>query len=191
MLRNGNKVVLGTPLSSATRWSISDVLGFTAPQRSPTKEVPLNAAIRRSREMVGFSTPQRITIMGREHEIVEFRTPQHPLTGSNNWGGASPLLSKHIPEESLKTSYLRFNAKEAINDSELEPFPVPPSPIVFEGKRSARRGRGWVFPRMGWRWRSREEKVLGNEEERRKKKKKKKQSGLVPGGRRSRWPQGW
>lgn len=41
-------------------------------------------------------------------EKVEFRTPQHPSLGSNNWGGASPLLARDIPKESLELSYLKL-----------------------------------------------------------------------------------
>lgn len=45
----------------------------------------------------------------RQREVVEFRTPQHPSLGTNNWGGASPLLARDIPKESLDQRYLRLN----------------------------------------------------------------------------------
>ncbi|KAI4301124.1 hypothetical protein L6164_034436 [Bauhinia variegata] len=41
---------------------------------------------------------------------VEFRTPQHPSLGTNNWGGASPLLARNIPKESLESKYARLNS---------------------------------------------------------------------------------
>ncbi|KAK0582010.1 hypothetical protein LWI29_020396 [Acer saccharum] len=47
----------------------------------------------------------------RQREIlVSFRTPQHPSLGTNHWGGASPLLARDIPKESLDQRYLRLNS---------------------------------------------------------------------------------
>ena len=46
----------------------------------------------------------------RRKELVEFRTPQHPSMGTNHWGGASPLLARNIPKESLELRYLRLNS---------------------------------------------------------------------------------
>ncbi|XP_015891366.3 S-norcoclaurine synthase 1 [Ziziphus jujuba] len=46
----------------------------------------------------------------RRSELLEFRTPQHPSLGTNNWGGASPLLARNIPEESLEQIYRRLNS---------------------------------------------------------------------------------
>ncbi|KAK6940682.1 hypothetical protein RJ641_030213 [Dillenia turbinata] len=45
----------------------------------------------------------------RQREPLEFRTPQHPSLGTNNWGGASPLLARDIPKASLEQRYLRLN----------------------------------------------------------------------------------
>ncbi|KAL0458289.1 UNVERIFIED_CONTAM: hypothetical protein Slati_0456100 [Sesamum latifolium] len=45
----------------------------------------------------------------RQRELLEFRTPQHPSLGTNNWGGASPLLARNIPREALDQRYLRLN----------------------------------------------------------------------------------
>ncbi|KAG8370782.1 hypothetical protein BUALT_Bualt13G0019300 [Buddleja alternifolia] len=45
----------------------------------------------------------------RHNELLDFRTPQHPSYGSNNWGGASPMLARNIPKESLDQRYLRLN----------------------------------------------------------------------------------
>ncbi|GMI69307.1 hypothetical protein HRI_000600000 [Hibiscus trionum] len=46
----------------------------------------------------------------RQRELLEFRTPQHPSLGTNNWGGASPLLARDIPKESLELRYSRLNS---------------------------------------------------------------------------------
>ncbi|BAT85522.1 hypothetical protein LR48_Vigan50s009500 [Vigna angularis] len=42
-------------------------------------------------------------------KVQEFRTPQHPSLGGNNWGGASPLLAREVPKESLEQKYSRLN----------------------------------------------------------------------------------
>ncbi|KAH9785466.1 hypothetical protein WN944_016719 [Citrus x changshan-huyou] len=44
-----------------------------------------------------------------QRELVQFRTPQHSSSGTNHWGGASPLLARNIPKESLEQRYLRLN----------------------------------------------------------------------------------
>ncbi|CAJ2644016.1 hypothetical protein L195_g038245 [Trifolium pratense] len=50
------------------------------------------------------------TMKQRQREVMwEFRTPQHPSLGTNNWGGASPLLARNIPEESLEQKYANLN----------------------------------------------------------------------------------
>lgn len=46
----------------------------------------------------------------RQREALNFRTPQHPSLGSKNWGGASPLLARNIPKESLEQKYLRIDS---------------------------------------------------------------------------------
>lgn len=45
--------------------------------------------------------------------MMEFRTPQHPSLSTNNWGGASPLLARNIPKESLEQRYLKLNSIRA------------------------------------------------------------------------------
>lgn len=47
--------------------------------------------------------------MRQREQVLQFRTPQHPCSGTNSWGGASPLLARNIPEESLDQRYLRLN----------------------------------------------------------------------------------
>jgi hypothetical protein len=46
----------------------------------------------------------------RQREALNFRTPQHPSLGSKNWGGASPLLARNIPKESLEQKYFRIDS---------------------------------------------------------------------------------
>lgn len=48
--------------------------------------------------------------MEREEEeeeelLLEFRRPQSPRLGTNKWGGATPLLARNIPKESLQQNY--------------------------------------------------------------------------------------
>lgn len=70
----------------------------------------------------------------RQRELVEFRTPQHPSLGSNNWGGASPLLARDIPKESLEQRYLKLNSirtRDEIFPAEDDDFiylPKTPTP---------------------------------------------------------------
>ncbi|GLT42337.1 hypothetical protein SLA2020_163400 [Shorea laevis] len=45
----------------------------------------------------------------RQREHLEFRTLQHPSLGNNSWGGASPLLARNIPKETLDQRYSRLN----------------------------------------------------------------------------------
>ncbi|MED6192615.1 hypothetical protein PIB30_011684 [Stylosanthes scabra] len=52
--------------------------------------------------------------------ILEFRTPQHPSSSSlginnNNWGGASPLLARNVPKESLEQKYTRLNNTRTVD----------------------------------------------------------------------------
>ncbi|XLR25489.1 hypothetical protein HN51_038717 [Arachis hypogaea] len=56
-------------------------------------------------------------IESEELMIVEFRTPQHPssLGINNNWGGASPLLARNVPKESLEQKYTRLNNTRTVD----------------------------------------------------------------------------
>ncbi|MCD7472039.1 hypothetical protein HAX54_012916 [Datura stramonium] len=47
----------------------------------------------------------------RQMDLLNFRTPQHPSLGTNNWGGASPLLARNVPKESLEQRYARLNVR--------------------------------------------------------------------------------
>ncbi|KAK4801872.1 hypothetical protein SAY86_000075 [Trapa natans] len=42
----------------------------------------------------------------KQKETVVFKASEIPSTGTNNWGGASPLLAGDIPKESLEQKYL-------------------------------------------------------------------------------------
>lgn len=183
--------------------SAMDNFSFKNPQKSPTRiivdyEPPRRSAMtwRGARDLTEFSTPQRVTVMGRERQVIEFRTPQHPIAGTNNWGGASPLLWKNIPKESRETSYLRFNAASALDhdDGNKSRFPARADSRSSMGHATAaaRHGRkggssearkgGMLSMLMRW-WTRREVKVLGGD---------KKKSSWPPGGDHcSRWPQGW
>ncbi|KAI4303723.1 hypothetical protein MLD38_039321 [Melastoma candidum] len=45
--------------------------------------------------------------------MEEFKTPRLPSQGTNRWGGASPLLARHVPQESLDQVYQRVTAVHA------------------------------------------------------------------------------
>lgn len=56
----------------------------------------------------------------RQRDLLEFRTPQHPSLGRNNWGGASPLLARNVPKESLEQRYVRLNTIRTRDEVFLE-----------------------------------------------------------------------
>ncbi|CAN4093546.1 unnamed protein product [Withania somnifera] len=56
----------------------------------------------------------------RQRNLPEFRTPQHPSLGRYNWGGASPLLARNVPKESLEQRYVRLNTIRTRDDVFLE-----------------------------------------------------------------------
>lgn len=64
---------------------------------------------------------------------TEFRTPQQPSTGTNDWGGASPLLAQSIPTESLEQRYLRLNSTQTRD----EIFPTQDDNFLILGGESA------------------------------------------------------
>lgn len=112
--------------------------------------------------------------MTRQREILlEFRTPQHPSIGSNYWGGASPLLARNIPKESLEQRYVRLNAIR-IRDE------VFPAAATAEEVRCTdrRKRRWWFFAKLA---RKKEEVGLGNISRWR----------LPRWDPKHRWPQGW
>lgn len=97
---------------------------------------------------------------------MDFRNHQHPKIGTNNWGGASPLLPWNIATESLETKYLRLinthsSVKEIhpVLDEVLTPLLPPPRIKSFNDGSRQRRG-------LFWRWLRRDAggtgAVLGN-----------------------------
>ncbi|KAI3425643.1 Fe2OG dioxygenase domain-containing protein [Psidium guajava] len=146
----------------------------------------------------------------RHHQmgLREFRTPQHPSLGTNNWGGASPLLARNVPKESLEQKYLNLNSirsrdeifpvRHGNEDGDI--FSCLPRPIGLmaaqeyppdhPGLRRAA-GRGLLSKLMIWPRKDRKAKIhLGsnghaNENGNQKKK------WLPRWDPRNRWPQGW
>ncbi|PIN04041.1 hypothetical protein CDL12_23425 [Handroanthus impetiginosus] len=134
----------------------------------------------------------------RQRELLDFRTPQHPSIGTNKWGGASPLLARNIPKESLEQRYLKLNAirdKDQIFPSttiEVEIFSSPPpATIGDEIFRSSRpdssefryRRTPWregFFRKLMWRRRRlKERSTLGAS------------SWFPKWDPKKRWPNGW
>lgn len=143
-------------------------------------------------------------------ELREFRTPQHPSLGTNNWGGASPLLAGNVPKESLEQRYLRLTSIRSHDEifpvrgvgEEGDVFSSLPPPIRSTAaqeyppdhptpRRTARRGllsKFMIGPRKD---RKAEiylgSKVHANENHNDQKKKR----WLPRWDPRNRWPQGW
>ncbi|KAK8654217.1 hypothetical protein V6N13_128190 [Hibiscus sabdariffa] len=118
----------------------------------------------------------------KQREFLEFRTPQHPSLGTNNWGGASPLLARDIPKESLEQRYTRLNYVR--NRDEIFPadsYLFQSQPAKHEhAPTPSRRSRGFLtmfkFPRK-------ETVMLGSKSNRRR--------WFPRWDPKNRWPQGW
>ncbi|KAK7396427.1 hypothetical protein VNO78_17427 [Psophocarpus tetragonolobus] len=83
----------------------------------------------------------------REGEVLEFRTPQHPSLGTNNWGGASPLLARNIPKESLEQKYSKLNTVRTCDEifpADVEYYVNPSNETGASAKRW-NKGRGLLF----------------------------------------------
>lgn len=79
--------------------------------------------------------------------IVEFRTPQHPSLGKNNWGGASPLLARNIPHETIELRYLKLNSTRTrdeifplLEDDDYLPVSYTPRLQCLESKSKEVKG---------------------------------------------------
>ncbi|KAL1550143.1 hypothetical protein AAHA92_18144 [Salvia divinorum] len=137
----------------------------------------------------------------RQRELMEFRTPQHPSFGSNNWGGASPLLARNIPKEALEQRYLRLNTSrgheqvfppatieevifksqpsKTIKDEIFAFLKVSEEKYCYGNGATHRRSRGRL-----WRWRPRKQRAcatLGNSSSK----------WLPKWDSKNRWPNGW
>ncbi|EEF30016.1 conserved hypothetical protein [Ricinus communis] len=122
----------------------------------------------------------------RQRELLEFRTPQHPSLGTNNWGGASPMLARNVPKESLEQRYSRLNTVRTRD----EIFPVAEDDEYFKffnqfyaskgDVPSMRGGKGF----LSWLKYPRKQKVtLGL--------KTQKKTWFPRWDPKNRWPQGW
>lgn len=92
----------------------------------------------------------------RQRDLLEFRTPQHPSLGRNNWGGASPLLARNVPKESLEQRYTRLNTirtrdevfLELENDNFLNLLNAEASKYECSAGNFVHRGKFW---KLVWR----------------------------------------
>ncbi|KAJ7977266.1 hypothetical protein O6P43_006920 [Quillaja saponaria] len=121
-----------------------------------------------------------------KRDLLEFRTPQHPSLGTNNWGGASPLLARNVPKESLEQRYINLNT--ICTRDEIFPAADENFNYLFQIHESkhecnlnaTQKRRGMLSKLMFLR---KEKTVLGG-----KSKKKRWFPRLDP---QNRWPQGW
>ena len=123
----------------------------------------------------------------RQRELLEFRTPQHPSSGTNNWGGASPLLARNLPNVSLEQRYERLNTIRTRD----EIFPAHEEDSVFFPQTQAKKHecpptpsrRGFLAKLIMWSPRK-EKSARGSGT-------KKKKRWLPRWNPENRWPQGW
>ena len=119
----------------------------------------------------------------RQREIVEFRTPEHPSLGTNHWGGASPLLARNIPNESLELKYLRPNTnrtRDEIYPPHHECYYVSKYEYATTPSRSSRSSKGFLSKLM-FPWKKKVVLDL----------KPKKKRWFTRWDPLNRWPQGW
>lgn len=134
----------------------------------------------------------------RQRELLEFRTPQHPSIGTNNWGGASPLLARNIPKEALEQRYLMLNTirerdqvfpTATIEDQifKSQPNTATIGEEVFAFLKVDASKYEYATPRRErgrlWRWRQRKRSAtLGNPS---------RSKWLPKWDSKYRWPNGW
>ncbi|KAK1437316.1 hypothetical protein QVD17_03107 [Tagetes erecta] len=119
----------------------------------------------------------------RQSELLEFRTPQHPSLGTNNWGGASPMLAREIPKESLEQRYVRFNTIRTHDEIFVTTHDnyLPQSQTQSQTRKSFRKR---FMLKLIWRDKKTEgSKTLGARLKRRR--------WLPELDPKGRWPQGW
>lgn len=123
-------------------------------------------------------------------QIVEFRTPQHPSVGKNNWGGASPLLARNIPHETLELRYLNLNSSrtrdeifplQGDDDDSSYYLPVSYTPQLQRLKKSKNMKRSSFLSKLSLPWRGK--KTLLGSNSRKK--------WFTRWDYQNRWPQGW
>ncbi|GAU25183.1 hypothetical protein TSUD_150820 [Trifolium subterraneum] len=119
--------------------------------------------------------------------MYEFRTPQHPSLGTNNWGGASPLLARNIPEESLEQKYAKLNTIRTRD----EIFPADSNNLYsFKHNRSVKRSynrsiarvKNLVIFKLLFTRKEKRTTTLGSNS---------KKIWLPRLDHKNRWPQGW
>ncbi|KAL3749649.1 hypothetical protein ACJRO7_010734 [Eucalyptus globulus] len=142
-------------------------------------------------------------------ELRDFRTPQHPSLGTNNWGGASPLLARNVPKECLEQKYLKLTSIRSCEEIFLvagdnedgNAFNHLPQPIGSMAaaecppghptpRRAARRGlllKLVIGPRMDRKGEIR----LGSNGHANESSNPQKKRWLPRWDPRNRWPQGW
>jgi len=122
----------------------------------------------------------------RQRELLDFRTPQHPSLGTNNWDGASPLLARNIPKESLELRHLRLNTirtRDEIFSAQPDSYASTHEYAAPTPSHSSRKG---FLSKLKFRWKKKLAVLELNTKKRR----------LFPRGRgkwdsKNRWPQGW
>lgn len=125
----------------------------------------------------------------REGEVLEFRTPQHPSLGTNNWGGSSPLLARNVPKESLDQKYSRLNTvrtKDEIFPADYEYYVVNPWNETGASASSAKRWnkvRGVLLKLIFVRKENKTTVTLGS--------RLRKRRWIPRMDPTTRWPQGW
>ncbi|KAL3517686.1 hypothetical protein ACH5RR_020275 [Cinchona calisaya] len=176
----------GTPLHPSSLKN-SDYWGtaqFGTPQRlSPAKNYWGTVGGTRQ-----FGTPQH------PNSLREFRTPQHPSQGTHNWGGASPMLARNIPQESLEQRYERLYTvrtgyeifSSLDNDDEDFLYVSKIEATKYElPSTSSRRGLLWKFIKRKSKTKQ-NATVLGNNSS-----KKKRWFLKMKLNVKKRWPNGW
>lgn len=126
--------------------------------------------------------------------IVEFRTPQHPSLGKNNWGGASPLLARNIPHETLELRYLKLTSSRTrdeifplVEDDDYDsnyylPRSYLPRLQRLEKSRYVKR-RSFLSKFISLPWKGKKRSLLGSNS--------RKTWLFKRWDYQNRWPQGW
>ncbi|KAI3806061.1 hypothetical protein L1987_21953 [Smallanthus sonchifolius] len=115
-----------------------------------------------------------------QREPLDSRSPQHPSSGTNNWGGASPMLASEIPKESLEQRYSTIRSDEIFPAHEDVFISLPQSQSQTQDQARKPLRKGFLLELI---WPNK-----GNERLDDKLKKRRWLPKLDPKGR---WPQGW